>query len=387
VNERALFAGRALLVEGPRERVRIELEEGRIARIEPGARPRPGDLRFDDSWCLPGLVDLQVNGGAGAAYDDEAREARARATRYHLQRGTTALLATLVSAPPDRLSHSLERLADEVDAAGPVVGVHLEGPFLAPEKRGAHARAALRDPSPETTERLIQSARGTLRMVTLAPELPGALDAVGRFVRAGAVVAAGHSKAGERDLRAAIEAGLSFVTHVGNASDWPSRRFDPEHGYRRSEPGLVGTFLFERRLRGSLILDGCHLHPGLVRSLVELRGPDAIALVSDAAPFAGLEPGRYRTGGLEAEVHAAGFATAGEGLAGSLITLSDALRMAVCELGLPIASAARMASETPARTIGLGQRKGRIAPGFDADLLVADATLHPQAVFHAGRRV
>ncbi len=382
----AIFAGRALLADGPSDHVRIELEAGRIARVHAGASPRPGDLRFADALCLPGLVDLQVNGAAGASYDDEAAAVRARATRHHLERGTTALLATLVSAPLERLTAALERLASEVDPAGPVVGVHLEGPFLAVEKRGAHPASALRDPTPDAVARLLESAHGTLRMLTLAPERPGALEAVRLLVESGVVVCAGHTLAGEPELAPAIAAGLSFVTHVGNASDWPTRRFDPELGYRRSEPGLVGTFLFEERLRGSLILDGRHLHPGLVRALVRLRGPEAIALVSDAAPFAGLGPGRYRMGGLEAEVRPAGFATTGEGLAGSMITLADALRMAVLEVGIPLDAAVRMASETPARTIGL-ERKGRIAAGFDADLLLADAELRPLAVFQAGARV
>jgi N-acetylglucosamine-6-phosphate deacetylase len=383
----SLFAGRALLPDGLRERVRIELEEGRIARVAAGSSPREGDLRFDDECCLPGLVDLQANGAAGVAYDDPSPERRSIATRHHLERGTTALLATLVSAPLDELAAALDRLADDVDPAGPVVGIHLEGPFLAPEKSGAHAKAALRDPTPDAVERLLASARGALRMVTLAPERPGALEAVRRFARAGAIVCAGHTEAGEREIALAIEAGLSFVTHVGNASDWPSRQPDPALGYRRSEPGLAGTFLFERRLSGSVILDGRHLHPGLVRALVELRGPDAIALVSDAAPFAGLPPGRYRIGGLAAEVRAAGFATTGEGLAGSVITLADALRLAVQELGLPLDVAVRMASETPARTIGLGDRKGRLATGFDADLLIADRELAACAVLQAGERV
>ena len=223
-------------------------------------------------------------------------------------------------------------------------------------------------------------------MVTLAPELPGAEDAIARFSAAGAVVAAGHTQASHETLLRAIEAGLSFVTHLGNASDWPGRPFDEALGYRRSEPGVIGTFLFEPRLRGSLILDGLHLHPGLARALVQLRGPDALVLVSDATAAAGLPPGRQRLGALEIEVRE-GYATLGGGLAGSVITLLDALRVAVEQSGLTLATALRMASATPARVLGCESRKGALAPGCDADLLLLGEDWQPHAVYQRGVRV
>src|SRR5262249_901108 len=154
---------------------------------------------------------------------------------------------------------------------------------------------------------------------TLAPERSGALEAVERFANAGAVVAAGHSRATLDEVRKAIEHGLSFVTHVGNASDWPARTLDPALGRPVSEPNLVGAFMIARPLRGRVIVDGHGLDPELARALVELRGAEAIALVSDATPAAGLPPGRYRMGGLDAEIHPGGLATTGESLAGSAI--------------------------------------------------------------------
>ena len=261
-------------------------------------------MRHENATLVPGLVDLQVNGGAGGAYDDADPAARRRATEFHLRAGTTSLLATLVSAPLDHLEAATARLLGEISASGPLLGVHLEGPFLVEAKRGAHDAAHLCDPTPERVSRLLDVAEGALRMVTLAPERARALEAVERFAGAGAVVAAGHSRATLAEVRAAIERGLSFVTHIGNASDWPARVLDPALGRRVSEPNLVGAFLIDRRLRGSLILDGHHLHPELARVLVELRGAEAIALVSDATPAAGLPPGRYRMGGLDAEIHA-----------------------------------------------------------------------------------
>jgi N-acetylglucosamine-6-phosphate deacetylase len=353
----------------------------------PAREPAPADDSYRDATLLPGLVDLQVNGADGAAYDAAASEERARATAYHVARGTTSLLATLVSAPLPRLQAALERAAPDVDPAGPVVGLHLEGPFLAAAKSGAHTLDALVDPTPAAVDGLIARAAGALRMVTLAPELPGALDAVARFARAGAVVAAGHSQASTEELRAAVSQGLDFVTHVGNASDWPSRPYDDSQGFRRSEPGLVGTFLFEPRLRGSLILDGFHLHPELARAIVELRGADSVVLVSDATPAAGLPAGRYQMGGLDAEIHAEGYATAGEGLAGSVITLLDAVRIAVERAGIALATAVRMASATPAHVIGVDGRKGALAPGRDADLLVVGSEWDVRAVYRLGEPV
>ena len=213
------------------------------------------------------------------------------------------------------------------------------------------------------------------------------LTEIARFAAAGAVVAAGHSLATLAQMRAAVARGLSFVTHVGNASDWPGRPFDAGSRIRRSEPNVVGAFLVERRLRGSVILDGYHLHPELARALVELRGVEAVALVSDATHAAGLPPGHYPMGGLQAEVLEAGYATTGEGLAGSIIPLVEAVRVAVRQAGLPLATAVTMASSTPAGVIGLAGRKGSLVDGADADLLVLGPDLEVRVVYRAGHQV
>ena len=383
----SLWAARGVTPGGLESGVRMVIEAGRIAALESASEPAPGDETFPDATLLPGLVDLQVNGGDGGSYDAEPAAERARATAYHLARGTTGLLAALVTAPLESLQAALERLAPECSDDGPLLGVHLEGPFLCAEKAGAHAQQWLCDPSPAAVEGLLARAGGRLRMVTLAPELPGAERAITRFAEAGAVVAAGHSLASHECMRGAIDAGLSFVTHVGNASDWPSRRFDETRGFRRSEPGLVGSFLIERRLAGSLILDGFHLHPALAGAIVALRGADQVVLVSDATAAAGLPPGRQRLGATELEIHAGGYATADGGLAGSVVTLLDTLRVAVESAGISMADAVSMAATTPARVIGCGDRKGTLRPGADADLLLVDEAWQVRAVFQRGRRV
>ncbi len=383
----SIWAPAALTPERVLERVRLHVEGGKIAGLEEGCAPGPGDRVFENAKLLPGLVDLQVNGGAGAAYADADPAERERATHFHLAHGTTSLLATLVSAPLEDLCAGAERLAPEVDPHGPLLGIHLEGPFLAEAKAGAHAERVLCDPTPARVSRLLKAAGPALRMLTLAPERPGALEATEQLVRAGVVVAAGHSVASLLELRRAVDRGLSFVTHLGNASDWPSRPVDPECGFRTSEPGLVGGFMVESRLRGSLILDGFHLHPELAQALVALRGVEQVALVSDATPAAGQPPGRYRIGGLEAEVHAEGYATSGRGLAGSVIPLMDAVRTALKETSLTLGQALRMATLTPAEVIGVDTHKGRLEPGYDADLLLVGPALEVLEVYRAGTRV
>jgi len=383
----SLWAARAITPDRELAGVSLRAEEGRIVELVPDTDPPADAEQFPDATLVPGLLDLQVNGGDGAAYDARDPTERARATEFHLRSGTTGLLATLVTAPLEELEASLARLAQDVDSAGPLLGVHLEGPFLAEAKAGAHERRFLCDPESDRVERLIAAAQGTLRLVTLAPERTGALPAIRRFAEAGAVVAAGHSSASADELRRAIEHGLSFMTHVGNASDWPSRPFDAEAGYRRSEPGMVGTFLFEPRLRGSVILDGLHLHPQLARALVELRGPESVALVSDATPAAGLAPGHYTLGGLDTVIHPGGYATAREGLAGSVVPLVCCVRTAVHEAGMTLPVALRMATSTPAQIIGLEERKGRLQVGYDADCLLLGQDLSVTAVYRAGERV
>ena len=380
-----LWVPRAVTPAGVRERVRLAVVDGAIESVEEGVEPDAGDECLD-GMLLPGLVDLQVNGGDGASYASADRAERQRATTYHVRRGTTSLLATLVSAPADALERAIGRLAQDVEPSGPVIGLHVEGPFLSEDKSGAHARGALCDPTPERVKRVLEPARGTLRLITLAPERPGALEAIPQFVREGAVVAAGHSLATYDQVSRAVEAGLSFVTHVGNASEWPSRPFDEVRGYRRSEPGLVGSFLADARLSGSLVLDGLHLHPALARALVELRGPAHVVLVSDATAAAGLGPGQYDLDGFAFEVREAGYAVApGGGLAGSTITLLDAVRIGVEQAGLPLADCVAMASSVPARLLGL-ERKGALRAGADADLLLVSADWQVLRVYTAGVR-
>ena len=340
---------------------------------------------------IPGLVDLQVNGALGWAFQARHRRHFEAIIAFHRNHGTTTLLPTLVTAPAADLEESLEELRLYMPAASDVTlpGIHLEGPFLAAARSGAHDPDALRLPDRALTERFLDAAGGLLAIFTIAPELDGALDIIRLLSSQGVIVSAGHSAASYAAMCAAIDAGMRMVTHAGNASDWPGRALGTQ-GFMTSEPGVVGALLSEPKLVGGVIMDGFHFHPALLAPLVKLKGLDGIVLVSDASPVAGCKPGEYQSGGLEVTVHAAGYATSGRGggwLAGSMVTLLDALRCAVRLANIPLEQAVHMATLGPSRRLGIADRKGSIEIGRDADLLVLDRDLTLRHVIVAGKLI
>jgi len=385
---RSVIANQVYLPQSSSVAQTIHLVGGRIVSISPGWKDSgPGVLDARDGLVIPGLVDIQVNGGFGWSFQSEDRGHFAEIIAYALEHGTTTLLPTLVTALPEILIPSLTALAAFIKTEQPVTlpGIHLEGPFLSPKRSGAHDPAALQAPNVDLMQRFYDAAQGSLKIVTLAPELPGALDLIRMLADRGVVVSAGHSAATYRQIQAAMSAGLSFMTHVGNASDWPQRAMD-QRGFLGSEPGFVGSFLAIPELGGSIIADGFHLHPALIRPLASLKRY-TLVLVSDASTVTGLPPGIYSSGGLGAEIHPEGFATStlgGGWLAGSIISLLDAVRCSVHSGGLTIEQAVILASRNPAYLIGLGGHKGEISLGADADLLVLNPDLTLRHVVAAG---
>ena len=367
----------------------IHLAGGRIEAISPGwTNPGPQVLDARDGLVIPGLVDLQVNGGLGWSFQANDQDHYADIFDYALAHGTTTLLPTLVTAPQETLTASLSALAAFIQTQQPVTipGIHLEGPFLSPAKSGAHDPEALSPPDLGMMERFYNAAQGSLKIVTLAPELPGALELIQWLANRGITVSAGHSAATYRQIQEAVQAGLSFMTHMGNASDWPQRAMD-ERGFLGSEPGFLGSFLAIPELGGSIIADGFHFHPALIRPLALLK-PYHLVLVSDASSVTGLPPGIYTSGGLGAEIHPEGFATStlgGGWLAGSIISLLDAVVCSVRSGGLSIEQAVTLASRNPAYLIGLDGRKGEIRLGADADLLVLNHDLTLRHVIAGGK--
>ncbi|MBX3053464.1 MAG: N-acetylglucosamine-6-phosphate deacetylase [Caldilineaceae bacterium] len=401
-----LRAGRLWSPDGFEESVQLTFAAGRVSAWD-ALSPRPpspdgvlgtdgvfgGVLDAHDGIVIPGLVDVQVNGALGWSFQSQHRPHFDAIVAHHLAAGTTTFLPTLITADEDTLTQSLSVLAAYCAASqatpgtATLPGIHLEGPFLSPEKAGAHDPAALRLPDRPLLERFLAAANGQIRIVTLAPELPGAPESIRRLAERGVLVSAGHSAATFAQMQAAADAGLTLITHAGNASDWPHRAPRPE-GFWGSEPGLVGALLADQRLSGSVILDGFHFHPALVPPLAKLKAPHGLLLTSDASTVAGCPPGEYEGGGLLATVHPQGYATSGRDgrwLAGSTITLLDAVRRAVSLSGLSLHTAVGLASATPAHHLGLGQRKGHLGLGADADCLVLNEDLSLRAVIVGGR--
>lgn len=393
----AIHAGRLITPAKEMTDVLVGVREGVVCAVEPFRDELAAqyDTLVDacDGIVAPGFIDIQVNGGLGHNVRTANDEERRAIYRYFLERGTTTLLPTVVTDAPDALERALRVIAGDVGDDDPdqpaIPGIHLEGPFLNTERRGAHPAEHLGVPDETLAHALCEAAGGRIAIVTLAPELEGAGCLVAWFAQQGAVVAAGHTTATSAVLLDACDRGLAMITHMGNVSDWPHRRLNAA-GIMASEPGAVGAFMISDRLRASLILDGYHFHPQLAGPLVRLRGPESIALISDASYVTGCVPGQYDDGVIPTTVHRDGyaFATGGGGwLAGSIITLERAIQIAVEAGGISLREAIEMATLTPARILGIEDRKGRIAPGCAADLVVLKEDLTVTRVFRAGHEV
>ncbi|MGB3257262.1 MAG: amidohydrolase family protein, partial [Ornithinimicrobium sp.] len=269
----------------------VEVAGERILAVGSGCPPRSADTELPVGTVTAGFVDIHAHGGGGASFTTGKAEEAAEVVRFHRHHGTTTLMASLVSAEPQALLRQVTALADLVQE-GLLAGIHLEGPWLAAGKRGAHDAHVLRDPDPGEIARLLRAGRGAVRMVTLAPERTGGLDAVRQLIAEGVTVAVGHTEADYGTTRAAIRAGARVATHLFNA-------MPPLH---HREPGPVLALLEDPRVTLELVADGIHLHPALVARVLASAGTDRVALVTDAMSAAGMTDGRYALGTLDAVV-------------------------------------------------------------------------------------
>lgn len=355
----------------------VSIAGERIAAVGTTSPPAGDGTPIDlaGAWLLPGYIDLHVHGGGG--HDASmSPEDMAAAVAFHRGHGTTRTLVSLVTAPLEALARQLGWVAD-LTAVGPsptghVLGAHLEGPFLSHARCGAQNTAYLLPPNNAAFARLVSAARGTLRSVTVAPELPGALDLIGEVLAAGAVAAIGHTDAGYADARAAIDAGATLATHLFNG-------MRPLH---HREPGVIAAAL-AADIACELINDGIHVHP-VITTLVA-RVPDRLVFITDAIAAAGFGDGDYVLGAQQVHVRDGQARLASTGsLAGSTLTMDEAVRRAVTESGLTIAAASVAASGNPARLLGIDDCCGSIRPGRDADLVVLDDDLRIVRVMAAG---
>ncbi|MCU1536896.1 MAG: N-acetylglucosamine-6-phosphate deacetylase [Humibacillus sp.] len=354
-----------------------------VAPVVPGAVPPGAEAAERVSGTMTAAyVDLHCHGGGGSAFTDLRQDAAVKAAEHHHRHGSTSLVASLVTMSPRDLARGVAMLAELADD-GIVDGIHLEGPWLAEARCGAHDPTLLRDPSLVEVERLIELGRGHLRQVTLAPERAHGLDLVRWLTSAGVHAAIGHTTASFAQVEAAVTAGADLGTHLFNG-------MDPWH---HRTPGAVAALLRSAargRVTVELIGDGVHLSDDSVATVLDLVGVDHVAFVSDAMAAAGVGDGSYVLGGLPVVV-TGGVArltrdpdgTAPGAIAGGTSHVADIVARAVAA-GTPLAYAVRPGSRTPARVLGLADR-GALAPGSRADLVVLGADARPTRVMRRGR--
>ena len=324
---------------------------------------------------VPGFIDLHCHGGGGASVDD-GEEAIATTLAMHTAHGTTRSVLSLVTAHVELLAARLETIARVAASDARVLGAHLEGPFLDHEFRGAHDPALLRTADTAAVDVLLEASRGMLRQITIAPEHPGAREAIARFVDAGVAVAVGHTGADFATALAAFDAGATILTHA----------FNGMRGLHHRAPGPVVAAMHADRVTLEIISDGVHVHPDVVR-LAFSGAPGRVALVTDAMAAAGSADGHYVLGSLEVVVDR-GVARLVDGgsIAGSTLTQDEALRRAVVESGIPFDEAIGALTVTPAAAIGRSADLGRLDPGFAADAVLLGEELGVEAVWVAGVR-
>lgn len=366
---------------------RRTLHQGWLA-VDQGVVVAVGEGEPDGEWAraqhvdlgavtlVPGFVDVHCHGGGGASFGDGpdlVASARTVAAT-HRAHGTTTIVASLVTAPLDTLRDAITGLAPLV-ASGEIAGVHLEGPWLSPLHQGAHEPTLLREPVLADVESLLGAQPGVVKIVTIAPELPGGLDAVRRIVELGAVAAIGHTDADAATATASVDAGVTLATHLFNA-------MLPVH---HRVPGPVVALLEDPRVAVELIVDGVHLHPLTVQHAARSAGAGRTVFVTDAMSATGVADGEYLLGSLVVDV-VEGVARLREGgsIAGSTLTLDVALRGAVAA-GVPLDDALAALTTTPAGVLGRTD-VGHLEPGARADAVVLDGALRVVGVLHGGRR-
>ncbi len=349
-----------------------------IVAIGEGSGAPQADTVIDlgDATLAPGFIDLHSHGGGGGAYDNGADEILA-ALRMHRQHGTTRSVLSLVANPLTDLARSLTTIRDVMSDDQAVLGAHLEGPFLSPANHGAHEPRHLLHPTAEHVEEVLRIGTGVVRQITIAPELPGALEAIRRFADAGIVVGVGHTLADARITQAAFDAGATLLTHAFNAMPAVHHR----------APGPIPTAVADTRIRMELILDAIHVHPSVAR-LLFAAAPDRVALITDAMAATGSPDGAYQLGSITADVvHGIARVRGTETIAGSTLTQDQALRRAIDDINLPVQAAIGALTATPAAVLGLQHRVGSLAPGFAADILALSPTLDVTHVWTAGTPV
>ena len=390
---KAIIAG---TIYTPVEEIRngvILVEGHRIAKVGPRDQVKIPQgatvIDYQDRTVVPGFIDIHIHGAVGYDLMEATPEAVAAVGKYLARHGTTSYAATTVAASLDRTlnaakglskiirtSSSLQVGSDKITGAQPVC-IHLEGPFLNVKRRGAHPASQIQKPSTELLERFLDAAGGTARILTLAPELEGALTVL-EFARSkGLKVGIGHSNATYEEAKSAIEAGATHAVHCFNAM----------RPFQHRDTGIIGAVLTDDRVSAELICDGIHVEPAAIRLLVRSKGVKRLILVSDSLSGAGMPDGNYRLGNFTVHVAGGVCRTVDGNLAGSTIMLDAALRNLSAYAGLSYRECLPCVTSNPAKILGLEKQKGIIAPRADADLAVLDQEFYVTQTYVRGRPV
>src|SRR6266487_135865 len=377
-----LTNARLIFSDGIRDGLEVVVEEGKIADIREQVRARGKNVtNLAGNYLAPGFIDLHVHGALGRDSMDSSVEAFRTICDFHASGGTTSLLLTTATAPMDNIVDVLKAVRDCRSSVSAIAGVHLEGPFISKSRCGAQRAEFIQDPSQDGVRRLLQYA-DVIKRVTIAPELPGALEAIENFNEHEISVSGGHSDAFDEDARAAFERGMGSVTHTFNCMSSARRRGVYRVG------GLLEFALSEPQISCELIADGHHVSPTLMKMLYRAKGCGGICLVTDATAGAGLPDGsQFSLFGSDCVVEAGVCVLADRSaLAGSAAQMIHLVRTMVSKVNVPLHEAVAMATQNPARAIGL-DTKGRLAVGADADLVVLSPELDVLQTFSGGEEI
>ncbi len=372
--------GRILAGEDFRDDVAVVVEDGRVAAVvaldDPQLAGADAVVDLQGGWLMPGFIDVQVNGGGGALFNNQTDvDALRTMVAGHRKFGTTGMLPTLISDDAEVMARAVHATREAIAAQVPgVLGIHLEGPYIAPARKGTHDAGKFRIPDADEV-RMATSLDNGVTLITLAPERVPA-STIRQMVANGAIVAAGHTAASYEEVRTGLEAGITGFTHLYNA-------MTPLQG---REPGVVGAALEDADSWCGVIVDGVHVHPASLRVALAAKPRGKMLLVTDAMPMVGSDNPAFELYGEVITAVDGVVRNAAGALAGSALDMATAVRNTVELLGLPLAEASRMASTYPAQFLGLQDRYGHIAAGYQADFVLLDQTLQVQATWIAGQR-